>query len=154
MKYLLVSFVVAGLTMTGCGTKGKAPGEPKAMESRPDAPAVSEPSVLETVTLSPFGSEGVTSALEEVLNEAVGRFTGRELSFEIEGHTDSSGSEEVNERVGLKRATMVSDFLQQKHSVPAERISVTSYGETQPAYPNDTPENRAKNRRVVVRIIG
>ncbi len=74
------------------------------------------------------------------------------LSFALEGHADSTGPEPYNERLGMARAESVKRYLAEQQQVPADRISVVSYGEQQPAASNDTREGRAQNRRVVVKI--
>jgi len=73
--------------------------------------------------------------------------------FEIEGHTDSTGSAASNERLGLERADAVKAYLYEQHQVPLHKMNVISYGEEKPAAPNDTAEGRAQNRRVVVRVL-
>jgi len=73
--------------------------------------------------------------------------------IEIEGHTDSVGTNEVNQRVGLKRAEAVKIYLYEHHKVPLHRMSVISYGEEKPVAPNDTRDGRAQNRRVVIKVL-
>ncbi|MDR0548941.1 MAG: OmpA family protein [Deltaproteobacteria bacterium] len=65
----------------------------------------------------------------------------------IAGHTDNKGSEKYNQELGLKRAEAVKELLI-KFGAPAAKLKTVSYGLTQPIAPNDTEENRAKNRRV------
>ena len=72
--------------------------------------------------------------------------------FEIEGHTDSTGSERRNMQLGMQRADSVKLYLYDQYSVPLHRMSVLSFGEDRPAAPNDTAEGRAQNRRVVIRV--
>ena len=74
--------------------------------------------------------------------------------IEIEGHTDGSGSPVFNKRLGLARAESVRRYLHEQHHLPLHKISVISYGEDKPVAPNETIEGRAKNRRVVVRVLG
>jgi OmpA-OmpF porin, OOP family len=71
--------------------------------------------------------------------------------FVIEGHTDAVGSEESNMQLSERRATSVQLFLIE-HGVPADRIVAIGKGESQPLTSNDTPENRANNRRVEIVI--
>ncbi len=71
------------------------------------------------------------------------------MKVEISGNTDSTGSEAYNQRLSEKRAKAVMDYLIKTVGIDASRLSAVGYGETRPAYPNDTEENRAKNRRVV-----
>lgn len=73
--------------------------------------------------------------------------------FEIEGHTDSSGSAETNERIGLERADSVKRYLYEQHKIPLHKINIISFGEAKPAVPNKTRDDRAKNRRVVIRVL-
>lgn len=68
--------------------------------------------------------------------------------FEIRGHTDSVGSEAYNMRLSKKRALAVNDYLKQTYGYSC--TSIKGYGESQPLASNDTPEGRAKNRRVVI----
>ncbi|HUP49566.1 MAG TPA: OmpA family protein [Thermoanaerobaculia bacterium] len=65
----------------------------------------------------------------------------------IEGHTDSVGSEEVNQALSERRATAVRDYLVSR-GVPANQITTTGLGETSPVATNDTPAGRQQNRRV------
>ncbi|MFV0366828.1 MAG: OmpA family protein [Hyphomicrobiaceae bacterium] len=67
--------------------------------------------------------------------------------IEIEGHTDAEGTPERNKSLSERRAKAVYDYLA-KAGVGAERLSAVGYGETRPVAPNDTPANRAKNRRI------
>ena len=69
----------------------------------------------------------------------------------IEGHTDSSGSEELNQTLSEKRASSVYTYLVQQ-GVMASRFSTVGYGETQPIANNETPAGRQQNRRVEVAI--
>lgn len=77
----------------------------------------------------------------------------RTVWFELEGHTDAVGTPEVNRRVGLRRAEAVKQYLYEQHKVPLHKISVISYGEDRPVALNTTPAGRARNRRVVVRVL-
>jgi outer membrane protein OmpA-like peptidoglycan-associated protein len=73
------------------------------------------------------------------------------VSVALEGHADWVGSEGYNERLGLARAESVRRYLTEQFRIPADRITVTSYGESNPAAPNTTREGRATNRRVVIK---
>jgi len=74
--------------------------------------------------------------------------------FEIEGHTDETGPAEYNKRLGLERAETVRVYLHEHHQLPLHKINVISYGEARPVVSNDSVDHRAKNRRVVVRVLG
>ncbi len=73
--------------------------------------------------------------------------------IEIEGHTDSSGTQDINYRLGLERAENVKRYLYEQHQVPLHRINVISYGEDKPIAPNKTRDGRAQNRRVVIKVL-
>ena len=69
------------------------------------------------------------------------------VRIEIEGHTDAEGTPERNARLADRRARAVADYLV-KAGVEAGKLVAVGYGETRPVAPNDTPENRARNRRI------
>lgn len=69
-----------------------------------------------------------------------------ELHVEIAGHTDSDGDEDYNMQLSEKRANTVVDYFVEK-GIDKERIWAVGYGEEQPRVPNDTEENKQKNRR-------
>lgn len=71
-----------------------------------------------------------------------------ETNVSIEGHTDSSGAAGYNKSLSLKRAQAVGNALVNQFDIDASRVKTFGYGEEQPIVSNDTPENRAKNRRV------
>jgi outer membrane protein OmpA-like peptidoglycan-associated protein len=73
--------------------------------------------------------------------------------IEIEGHTDSVGPEDYNERLGLERAEAVKRYLYEQHQVPLHKINTISYGESKPAGENRTRDGRAQNRRVVIKVL-
>ncbi|MCB1036754.1 MAG: OmpA family protein [Acidobacteria bacterium] len=73
--------------------------------------------------------------------------------IEIQGHTDSTGSDSHNYELGLERAEAVRRHLSSQHGFPLHRISVISYGESEPVADNDTKEGRSANRRVVIVVL-
>jgi outer membrane protein OmpA-like peptidoglycan-associated protein len=81
------------------------------------------------------------------------KFDLKDARFEIEGYTDNLGSKEVNFQVGLARAEAVKQYLGVQHEIPGDCISVVSYGMENPADDNSTPEGRARNRRVVIKVV-
>jgi outer membrane protein OmpA-like peptidoglycan-associated protein len=68
-------------------------------------------------------------------------------NIEIQGHTDSRGTDEYNMGLSERRATTVASYLESK-GVVATRVTTKGYGESAPAYTNDTDEGMAQNRRV------
>ena len=75
------------------------------------------------------------------------------LTLQIEGHTDSVGSDEFNQQLSERRADTVRDFLAEQ-GVPASSISARGFGKTQPVATNDTAEGRQRNRRVELVVNG
>jgi len=69
----------------------------------------------------------------------------------IYGHTDNTGSASVNERLSLKRAKAVADFLI-KNGIAKDRIVYEGHSFNEPIASNDTPEGQAQNRRVEIFI--
>jgi outer membrane protein OmpA-like peptidoglycan-associated protein len=70
----------------------------------------------------------------------------------IEGHTDASGSDELNDKLSEKRADAVADYAKTL-GVTGMRLAVKGYGEKQPIAGNETEEDKQKNRRVEIAII-
>jgi outer membrane protein OmpA-like peptidoglycan-associated protein len=87
--------------------------------------------------------------LQEVARSLV---TNPQVRVEVAGHTDSTGSVAVNERLSLARAESVKAFLVE-NGVTAERMEVQGYASTQPVASNRTASGRAQNRRVELRRI-
>lgn len=70
----------------------------------------------------------------------------------VAGHTDSFGSDAANFDLSRRRAESVRKYLLETMRLPAGRVSAVGYGETQPVGSNQTPEGRARNRRIDVVI--
>ncbi|MDR2847956.1 MAG: OmpA family protein, partial [Bacteroidales bacterium] len=75
-----------------------------------------------------------------------------DIRIEISAHTDDVGSQEYNARLSDKRAASVVAFLT-ANDIATGRLQAKGYGKLQPIVPNTSAENRAKNRRVEIRII-
>ena len=75
------------------------------------------------------------------------------LALQIEGHTDSVGSDDFNQQLSERRAASVLDFLAGE-AVPAEAMAARGFGKTQPVASNDTAEGRQRNRRVELIVNG
>jgi outer membrane protein OmpA-like peptidoglycan-associated protein len=73
--------------------------------------------------------------------------------IEIEGHTDDVGSPEANRRLGLARAEAAKRYIHEQYSVPLHKINVISFGEDRPAASNKSADGRARNRRIVIRVL-
>ena len=75
----------------------------------------------------------------------------------IEGHTDNvpirKGRYDSNFELSMARAYVLLKFLIEDGKIAPERMSAAGYGEFKPVAPNDTPEQRAQNRRIEVNLI-
>ncbi|WP_119081793.1 OmpA family protein [Altererythrobacter sp. B11] len=71
--------------------------------------------------------------------------------IDVMGHTDSTGSDSYNLDLSRRRAESVANYLVSR-GVSRARIETVGYGEQYPVASNDTPEGRAQNRRVEIRI--
>lgn len=69
-------------------------------------------------------------------------------SFTIAGHTDNVGDKEANRLLSESRASAVRKTLVKTYGVDTNQLASIGFGQRYPVYPNDTPEGRAKNRRV------
>lgn len=76
-----------------------------------------------------------------------------DVVVELEGHTDSTGTDEYNQGLSERRANAVRDVMINRFNVRASRITARGFGESQPATSNSTREGRAQNRRVITVII-
>jgi outer membrane protein OmpA-like peptidoglycan-associated protein len=74
------------------------------------------------------------------------------LKIEISGHTDHKGDAKYNLNLSQKRAESVLNYLVQQ-GISASRLTAKGYGDTQPVAPNDTEENRSRNRRIELKVI-
>jgi peptidoglycan-associated lipoprotein len=73
--------------------------------------------------------------------------------IEIQGHTDDTGGAKYNDDLGQRRADSVRRYLSRQDSLPLNRMSSISYGDTLPVAPNKNKVGRAKNRRVVMVVL-
>jgi len=100
----------------------------------------------DSAKLSPEAQERLTAFADKLKND------NRNVYLEIQGHTDSRGPANVNQRLGEERAEAVRLFMNQ-HGVPLNRMSTISYGKQDPVANNKTREGRAQNRRVVLIVM-
>jgi outer membrane protein OmpA-like peptidoglycan-associated protein len=74
------------------------------------------------------------------------------LALQVEGHTDSTGSDELNQKLSEQRAEATRDYLVQQ-GLAAASITAVGFGKTMPVADNSTTAGRQKNRRVEI-IVG
>jgi len=94
-------------------------------------------------------SDRLRSESDPVLLEIAGALDRNpQWQLTIDGHTDSVGSAEANLDLSQRRSEAVRAALVQRYHVTAERLTTRGLGATVPKDTNDTPEGRARNRRV------
>ena len=89
--------------------------------------------------------KGEISELATILNKY------EDTNILLEGHTDSTGTEEYNLELSKKRSQSVANYLATQNVNPT-RFTIMGYGESQPIASNETTEGRSQNRRVEVAI--
>ena len=83
--------------------------------------------------------------------EFVKKYAGYKIS--IEGHTDSIGTDQYNQRLSERRAAAVREYLLKHGVANGARIKSVGYGESKPIADNSTEEGRFQNRRVEILIL-
>jgi OOP family OmpA-OmpF porin len=132
---------------------------PEPVAEAPPPPAPPPQPMYEKVTISAtalfdFDSdvlkdEGKTAIQE--LADGIKAKSGSVVDVDVIGHTDSTGPEEYNEQLSLRRATSVKNYLVEM-GVDAGIIDVSGKGETMPIADNSTRAGRAQNRRVEINV--
>jgi peptidoglycan-associated lipoprotein len=182
-KMMMVSALVAGgLSVSGCATKGFVNEKVGAVNTRVDATdtklaevdrtsqealkratdagKLAEGKFLYSVVLSddsvkfPLNRHELSPEAEQRLADFASKLKGenKNVYLEIQGFTDATGDPKYNETLGSERAETVRKFLS-KQGVPLNRMATISYGEDDPVAPNDNPDGRAQNRRVVIQVL-
>lgn len=102
----------------------------------------------------PVDEDALSPEAEARLNEFAERLKSenRNVYLEIQGHTDATGPEAYNDRLGQARAEAVRKYLS-RAGVALNRMATISYGEEAPVAPNDTSEGRSQNRRVAIVVL-
>jgi len=117
--------------------------------------ATSKPAVVETLksVLILFSSGSVeqekNKEIDDYLKSLAAQLKTSGKKITIVGHTDNTGDEKSNDRLGKQRAESVKSSLVTLGADPGN-IQCISKGETQPAAPNDTDEGKRQNRRVEI----
>ncbi|MDP1682086.1 MAG: OmpA family protein [Burkholderiales bacterium] len=115
--------------------------------------------MYETTVSSQLAFEFETSKLSAGMMTKLNEFAAqlkadnKNVYIEIQGHTDSSGSEATNLKIAQERADAVRDYLAKKGGIALHRINAISYGESAPIASNKTRAGRTENRRVTLVVL-
>ena len=105
-----------------------------------------------------LGAADVSDGAEKLLRNIGDIIAKTHYQIRIEGHTDDLPIQTLrypsNWELSTARAVNVLRFLQKHSRIAPTRLSAVGFGQYQPLYPNDTPANRARNRRVEIIFIG
>jgi outer membrane protein OmpA-like peptidoglycan-associated protein len=101
-----------------------------------------------------FNNSTLTPEAKGVLDAFVQRLVSENkgVYIEIQGHTDSTGSDEINHSLGQKRAEAVMMYLYKQHHIPLHRMSAVSLGSSVPVADNGSRDGRSQNRRVEILV--
>lgn len=110
-------------------------------------------SAPQSVTFT-LGSSTLSDEARATLDSVASGLSGQQSGYliEIQGFTDSTGSENTNVTLSQRRAEAVLRYLVSK-GVPLHRLNIVGLGEANPAADNNTRDGRAQNRRVEVRVL-
>ncbi len=130
-------------------------GAPVAAQQAPAAPvAVASKVTYAADAFFDFDKSVLKPQGRATLDELVTKIKGLNIEAIIStGHTDSIGTDAYNQKLSVRRANAVKNYLVSK-GVAADRIYVEGKGEKQPVASNKTREGRAKNRRVEIEVVG
>ena len=101
----------------------------------------------------PVGSYVIQPQFQSTLREVAQTLDSYSQTYvDVLGHTDSTGSDALNQTLSVNRAQAVANYLKSRGVVSA-RLGVRGYGESAPIATNDTDEGRSQNRRVEIKVV-
>jgi outer membrane protein OmpA-like peptidoglycan-associated protein len=101
-----------------------------------------------------FDKAALSDDDKQQLDQFAGQLgTQKSYILEVTGGTDSTGPDQYNYELSQRRADAVVQYLAAKYGVPAHRFYLIGIGKDKAVAPNDTRENRQKNRRVEVKLL-
>jgi len=101
---------------------------------------------FDSAALSPEAKGILDGFVQKLITENKGVY------IEIQGHTDSTGGDEINQMLGQKRADAVLMYLYKQHHIPLHRMSAVSLGSSMPVADNGSRDGRSQNRRVEILV--
>ena len=169
-KPILIGMTAIALTLGACGRK-TPPAEIAPVEQPPAAdPNSTDPNSLEVVELPALQADLVAKAGSDTIYFGTDEYSldqatqttlaaqarwmmaNPNVRASIEGHCDERGTREYNQALGERRANATRDFLLSQ-GVPADRMTVTSWGKERPVATGSNEEAWAQNRRAATVII-
>lgn len=127
---------------------------PSPPESQPKAEPVPKIIRLDSMSLFDSGkSELKPGSTKLLVNSLVGIKAKPGWLIVVAGHTDNTGNPILNQTLSLKRAEAVRDWMRDTGDMPESCFAVQGYGAGRPIATNDTPEGRARNRRVEISLV-
>jgi outer membrane protein OmpA-like peptidoglycan-associated protein len=150
--------IIGGVSYSFARPVASPPPPPPPLPPPSPPPAPPAERRVERIVLQPvhfeFDKSSLTPLGRRVLDEAAEKLKDNpNLRVEIEGHTDSIGTELYNLGLGQRRAEAVKGYLVLRHQVDSNRMTALSYGESRPIADNRTSEGRAQNRRVEFKVL-
>ena len=149
---------VAAITHLLTPTRGIKEVKESTCEATSSAPTRSIQAASDAVAFSFDSNSAKLSPQATHTLDALGKaLTSEQLKsfrFQIEGHTDNRGSDDLNCRLSRNRAQNVVIYLTKNFGIQEGRLVAKGYGKTTPIDSNDTQEGRRKNRRVQIINLG
>ncbi|UBX48983.1 OmpA family protein [Providencia alcalifaciens] len=129
-----------------------APSQP---EIAPEAPAAPPQIVtLDSLSLFDVGQYTLKTGATKVLVDTLLNIKAKPgWLIMVSGYTDNTGNPEQNQKLSLKRAESVRDWMIQTSDISPTCFAVQGYGQNNPVADNNTADGRARNRRVEIRLI-
>lgn len=109
---------------------------------------------LDSMSLFDSGKSALKDGSTKILiNALVGIKAKPGWLIVVSGHTDNTGSEQLNQTLSLQRAEAVRNWMRDTGDVPESCFAVQGYGDSRPIASNDMPDGRAHNRRVEISLV-
>lgn len=139
-KFLVLAALLVVATGCTCKSRNVGPGDG-------NIPVAGDVSPLKDIHFA-FDSDALDATAKATLREnADWMQTNKSVKVQVEGHTDSRGTNEYNMSLGQERANSAFDYLRSL-GISSDSMSIISYGEELPLDPRETEAAWAKNRRV------
>lgn len=149
MRRMMVGVgVVIMLTASGCAMRNRSKGA--ADQARPSAPAKGTKIVTVSDNHVDLSRADLKNGAQDLLSDVVRTMKqSPDLHISVEGHADSKGSSDANQRLSERRANVVKTYLSGQ-GIDPNRITARGLGESRPIASNKTPQGRQQNRRVEI----